>query len=69
MANSLIAVPFQVEHLDLVRDFSCGDEAHERELAEWIRQDSLPTLSRGGKVWLYATPQKEEVYHDLDSSM
>jgi GNAT superfamily N-acetyltransferase len=61
MADLLIAVPFQAEHVDLVRDFSCGEEAYERELAEWIQHDSLPTLARGGKVWLYVTAQKEIV--------
>jgi ribosomal protein S18 acetylase RimI-like enzyme len=61
MPDPLIAVPFSAELLDLIRDFSCGEENYERELADWIRQDSLPTLARGGKVWLYATARKELV--------
>jgi hypothetical protein len=47
MADLLIAVPFCAEHLDCVRDFACGEESYERELADRIREESLTTLSRG----------------------
>jgi GNAT superfamily N-acetyltransferase len=61
MADPLIAVPFSAELLDLVRDFSCGEEGYERELAEWIRQEAVSALDRGCKVWLYVTARKELV--------
>jgi RimJ/RimL family protein N-acetyltransferase len=61
MPPSLVVVPFSAERLDLVKDFSCGEEPHERELAEWIRQDALPAMSRGTNVWLYATEDRELV--------
>jgi GNAT superfamily N-acetyltransferase len=61
MPDPLIAVSFSAELLDLVRDFSCGEESYERELADWIRQEAVSALDRGGKVWLYATARKELV--------
>ncbi len=61
MSTSLIAVEFSADFLDLVKDFACGDEPHERELAEWIRQESVTALDRGAKVWIYVTPEKEVV--------
>ncbi len=61
MLDPLIAVPFSAELLELVRDFSCGEESYERELADWIRQEAQTALERGGKVWLYATARKELV--------
>ncbi len=41
--------------------FACGEEPHERELADWIRQEAVPAMDRGCKVWLYATPEKDIV--------
>ncbi|MBV9123735.1 MAG: hypothetical protein JO112_10295, partial [Planctomycetes bacterium] len=61
MARSLIAVEFTAEHLALVQDFACGDESYEQDLADWIRQEAVPALLRGVKVWLYVTPQKAVV--------
>lgn len=61
MSASLIAVEFGAELLDLVQGFDCGEESYERELADWIRQESIPVLQRGGKVWLYVTPDKSLV--------
>jgi ribosomal protein S18 acetylase RimI-like enzyme len=59
MSGSLIAVEFTEQHLPQVQDFDCGGESYERELADWIRQESVPAIARGCKVWLYVTPQKE----------
>ncbi len=61
MADSLIVVPFTRDHLPRVQEFACGEEDHERELADWIRQEGLTTVERGGKVWLYVTEAKEIV--------
>jgi GNAT superfamily N-acetyltransferase len=61
MADLLSAVPFEAAHAALLGDFSCGEEPYEQELADWIRNDSLATIHRGGKVWLYATTQREIV--------
>jgi GNAT superfamily N-acetyltransferase len=58
MSASLIPVAFTAGLLDLVQDFACGDEPYERELAEWIRKEAIITLDRGGRVWLYVTPEK-----------
>jgi RimJ/RimL family protein N-acetyltransferase len=54
----LVAIEFRKDHLDLFRDFDCGQEPYERELAEWIRQESTIALSQGTKVWIYATSDK-----------
>lgn len=61
MSGSLIAVEFTTQHLPLVQEFACGDESHERELAEWIRQEAEAALSRGTHIWLYVTPEKSIV--------
>jgi hypothetical protein len=61
MSNALIAVEFTPDLLDLVQEFACGEEAWERDLADWIRDESVPTLNRGGQVWLFTTSQKELV--------
>jgi GNAT superfamily N-acetyltransferase len=58
MSAALLAVEFTAQHLPLVQDFACGDESYERELANWIRQESVAALDRGGKVWLYVTSEK-----------
>jgi GNAT superfamily N-acetyltransferase len=61
MPGSLIAVEFTEQHLPLVQTFACGEESYERELAEWIRLDSVSALNCGCKVWLYVTSEKEIV--------
>ncbi|MBI3821661.1 MAG: GNAT family N-acetyltransferase [Planctomycetes bacterium] len=60
--NPLNAIEFDPDrHADLVKGFSCGDEAYEQDLARWLREDAAQTLAGGGKVWLYATEAKEIV--------
>jgi RimJ/RimL family protein N-acetyltransferase len=59
--SALVVVPFSAELLPLVDSFHCGDEPHERELADWIRQEAVPAMARGCNVWLYATPEKQIV--------
>jgi GNAT superfamily N-acetyltransferase len=59
MPAALVAIPFAAELLDQVQAFSCGEEPYERELADWIRQEALAAMSRGTKVWLYATEGRE----------
>jgi GNAT superfamily N-acetyltransferase len=60
-SSTLVVVPFTPDMLDLVQGFSCGDQPHERELAEWITRDSIQAMQRGTQVWLYATPERELV--------
>ena len=61
MSSALLPVIFAPELLAKVEDFDCGDEPHERELAEWIKTESVTALARGTQVWLYATSEKEIV--------
>src|SRR5260370_33012625 len=61
MSSSLVVVPFSADLLPLVQSFACGEEPHERELADWIRQEAIVALGRGCNVWLYATPEKDIV--------
>jgi GNAT superfamily N-acetyltransferase len=61
MPTTLIPVAFSSELLPLVQDFDCGDEPHEQELAKWIVTEAIPTIDAGGKVWLYATEDKQIV--------
>ena len=49
--------PFPVA--PLLRDFNCGDEPFEQELARWIQQEAEEALGRGTCVWLYVTDSKE----------
>jgi RimJ/RimL family protein N-acetyltransferase len=56
--TDLVAIEFRKEHLDLFRDFDCGQESYERELAEWIRKESITAVTQGTKVWVYATTDK-----------
>jgi GNAT superfamily N-acetyltransferase len=52
-ADTLVYVPFTPDLLAVVGGFDCGDESYQQELAHWIREDSVPALLRGTKVWLY----------------
>jgi RimJ/RimL family protein N-acetyltransferase len=74
MSESLIAVPLDpassplcvdgtppIPAAPLLHDFDCGDEPFEKELARWIRDESLEALGRGAHVWLYFTAEKELV--------
>lgn len=61
MTALLVAIPFDESLLSHVQGFSCGEEGYERELADWIRLESIPAIRRGGKVWLYATEAREVV--------
>lgn len=61
MSNALFPVIFGPELLPKVYDFDCGDEPHERELADWIKTEAITAMGRGTHVWLYATPEKEVV--------
>ena len=53
MPDVLRFVPFAAELLEDVRDFDYGDESFQKELADWLRTDSLPALASGVKIWLY----------------
>jgi GNAT superfamily N-acetyltransferase len=53
---SLRVIPFSANLLEHVAGFDCGEEEHERELADWVRQEALPAMSRGTDVWLFTTP-------------
>lgn len=58
MSNSIIAVDFDpAMHLGLVRDFACGEEPWEKELAGWIQNEAA--LMPGGTVWLYVTEARK----------
>ncbi len=59
MPSPLLVVPFSVALSDFVAGFSCGEAPHERELADWIRQDALPAMQRGTSVWLFLTAGRE----------
>jgi GNAT superfamily N-acetyltransferase len=61
MASSLVVLPFTAELAGLVEAFACGEEPHERELADWIKQDALAAMNRGTSVWLFFTPERELV--------
>jgi GNAT superfamily N-acetyltransferase len=69
MSTQLIAVEFSASLLDLVREFSCGDEPHEQELADWIRLHALQAIDHDTRVWLYVTQEKQVVgYSSLGTS-
>jgi ribosomal protein S18 acetylase RimI-like enzyme len=61
MPDLLQPVAFAPELLDEVRDFDCGEEPYQKELAEWLLQDATLALARGTKVWLYANQGNEVV--------
>jgi GNAT superfamily N-acetyltransferase len=61
MSDSLRALDFTPELLDPVQDFDCGDAAYRRELADWIRNDAVPAMEQGTKVWLYINEANEIV--------
>jgi ribosomal protein S18 acetylase RimI-like enzyme len=61
MADLLRFVVFAPDLLDQVRDFDYGDEAYQKELADWMRNDAVPALGRGTKVWLYVNQAGEVV--------
>ena len=61
MTAPLVAIPFDESLLPHVQGFSCGEESYERELADWIRLESVPAIQRGCKVWLYANEAREVV--------
>jgi hypothetical protein len=61
MSNSIIAVDFDpAMHLELVRDFACGEEPWEKELASWIQNEAaLVRRSIPCRIWLYVTEAKD----------
>jgi hypothetical protein len=61
MPDLLQPVAFAPELLDEVRDFDCGEEPYQKELAAWLLQDAIPALARGTRVWLYANQMNEVV--------
>ena len=61
MTDPLVAIEFDESLLSHVQDFSCGEESYERELADWIRLESIRAIRRGCKVWLYANQSREVV--------
>ena len=66
MAYDLRAQPFSESLLADVRDFDCGDERWQVEVARWIKDASaddcaVTWMRRGTKVWLYRTDEGELV--------
>ena len=61
MTASLVAIEFDESLLSQVQNFSCGEASYERELADWIRVESIRAIERGSKVWLYANESREVV--------
>ena len=65
MANDLWVQPFRAELLADVRDFSCGDEPWQVEVAQWINGESpdnaVKRASQGTDVWLYRNSDREVV--------
>jgi GNAT superfamily N-acetyltransferase len=59
--DALRVIPFAEDLLEAVADFHCGDEPHERELADWVRQEALQAMAGGTDVWLFATAEGELV--------
>jgi ribosomal protein S18 acetylase RimI-like enzyme len=60
MAYDLRVQPFSVSLLSDVRDFHCGDEPWQVEVAQWIKDATLDDcaviwMKRGTSVWLYRT--------------
>ena len=66
MAHDLCVQPFSESLLADVRDFRCGDEAWQIEVARWIKDSSVDDcavkwMQRGTRVWLYRTAEGELV--------
>lgn len=61
MSEVLTPVVFSPELADSVRDFDCGDEPFQSELADSLRGESHDAMRRGVKVWLYVNPAAEVV--------
>jgi hypothetical protein len=66
MSHELRAQPFSDALLDEVRDFHCGSEPWEVEVAEWIKNPALDDcavnwMQRGTRVWLYRTENGEVI--------
>jgi RimJ/RimL family protein N-acetyltransferase len=57
----LRAIPYSADLQEHVADFACGDEPYERELADWIRNEALPAMERGTRVWLFVTEEGDLV--------
>jgi GNAT superfamily N-acetyltransferase len=69
MADTIKHVPFTPDLLDLVKDFDCGSEPYQMELADWIRNDALQAVEGGTLVWLYITQTGDVVgYGSLGES-
>jgi ribosomal protein S18 acetylase RimI-like enzyme len=61
MADLLRWVPFAKELLAKITGFSCGAEAYERELREWLFNEAEVATTHGTKVWLYFNQSGEFV--------
>ena len=61
MPDFLTFVVFTPDLLDEVRDFDYGDEPYQQDLAEWMRNEALPLMEIGTKVWLYVNRAGETV--------
>jgi ribosomal protein S18 acetylase RimI-like enzyme len=60
MIDDLQVQPFSAALLSEVRDFFCGDEPWQVEVAQWIKDATLDDgavrwMQHGTKVWLYRT--------------
>ena len=53
MADTLRWVEFKKELLGKLGGFSCGSEAYERELRDWLFIEAEVAATHGTKVWLY----------------
>lgn len=53
MADMLLWVEFNKELLGKITGFSCGSEAYERELRDWLFNEAEVAVTHGTKVWLY----------------
>ncbi|MBI1913360.1 MAG: GNAT family N-acetyltransferase [Planctomycetes bacterium] len=61
MPDLLDVSAFTPDLLLEVQDFDYGEEPYQKELAEWMRNEAVPALKRGSKVWLYINQATEIV--------
>jgi GNAT superfamily N-acetyltransferase len=61
MPDLLRFVPFSADLHDEVRDFDCGTEPYQQELAHWIQHEAEQALAHGTKIWLYVNQTSEVI--------
>jgi len=51
--DTLQRIPFQSAFLDAIRHFDYGELEYQKEIADWLIQDSTAAMERGTRIWLY----------------